>query len=126
MGIPIVAMIIRDIINEGFALGPQGIDPYLIYDMALRIIYTGAGLFASAFVANSFLALTAARQGEKVRITYLAAILKQDASWLDRHRVSDISSSYEKDCATVISFDPCPWPLNRGKAAPGMRSCTCE
>lgn len=45
MGIPIVAIIIRDIINEGFALGPAGISPNLIYEMAFRIIFTGAGLF---------------------------------------------------------------------------------
>jgi ABC-type multidrug transport system fused ATPase/permease subunit len=126
MGIPIVAMIIRDIINEGFALGPQGIDPYLIYDMALRIIYTGAGLFASAFIANSFLALAAARQGERVRIAYLTAILKQDASWLDRHRVSNIASSYEKDCATVIISIQALDPSSGGETAPGMGFCTCE
>eukprot|EP00282_Hemiselmis_andersenii_P028142 CAMPEP_0169485994 /NCGR_PEP_ID=MMETSP1042-20121227/32583_1 /TAXON_ID=464988 /ORGANISM="Hemiselmis andersenii, Strain CCMP1180" /LENGTH=409 /DNA_ID=CAMNT_0009601121 /DNA_START=29 /DNA_END=1255 /DNA_ORIENTATION=+ len=101
MGIPIVAMIIRDIVNEGFTLGPLGIPPNLIFEMAFRILYLAAGLFGAAFLANTMLEITSSRQGHHARRVYLRALLRQEVAWIDSHRLGEIAATFEQECLEV-------------------------
>ena len=100
MGIPIFALLFKNLINNGFG-GSTGTSSSDVRDVAMQFLYLSIGIMVCGTIAGGSLLWAAARQGAAMRRRYLQCILRQDISWFDTTRTGEITTSIERDCANV-------------------------
>ena len=61
-----------------------------LYCCVFTVVAVGVFFFAYGQVA--FWMLSASRQAEKVRVSLLSAILKQDIGWFDTHAIGELNT----------------------------------
>ncbi|KAJ1547417.1 hypothetical protein HK405_005925 [Cladochytrium tenue] len=73
----------------------------------LMTVYLGVGAFVGGYFASSFLNWAGARVAGRIRLEYLAALLRQDAAWYDTTTVGAHIARLSADVNTIqtgISF----------------------
>lgn len=91
----VFGQLLQELINK-----PEDIDKVMA-DLALIMVYIGAGLFFFSFFQVFCWMLAGQRQVARIRLRFFEAVLRQDIAWHDEHKPGELTSRMDGDIRVV-------------------------